>query len=32
AKEVSNVFMYLMSDYSSHISGQVVRVDGGIRS
>lgn len=30
-EEVANVFMYLMSDLSSHISGQVIRVDGGIR-
>ena len=31
AEEVANVFMYLMSDLSSHISGQTIRVDGGIR-
>ena len=31
AEEVANVFLYLMSDLSSHISGQVIRVDGGIR-
>ena len=31
AKEVADVFLYLMSEYSSHISGQVIRVDGGIR-
>lgn len=31
AKEVSNTFMYLMSDLSSHLSGQVIRIDGGIR-
>lgn len=30
-KEVADVFMYLMSEYSGHISGQVIRVDGGIR-
>lgn len=31
AEEVANLFMYLMSDLSSHISGQTIRVDGGIR-
>lgn len=31
ADEVANVFLYLMSDLSSHISGQVIRIDGGIR-
>lgn len=31
AEEVANLFMYLMSDLSSHISGQIIRVDGGIR-
>lgn len=31
SEEVADLFMYLMSDYSSHISGQVIRVDGGIR-
>lgn len=31
AEEVANVFMFLMSDLSNHITGQVVRVDGGIR-
>lgn len=31
AKEVAELFMYLMSDLSSHISGQTIRVDGGIR-
>lgn len=30
AKEVADLFMYLMSDLSSHISGQTIRVDGGI--
>lgn len=29
--EVAHLFMYLMSDLSSHISGQTIRVDGGIR-
>ena len=32
AGEVADVFMYLMSDLSSHLSGQTIRVDGGIRS
>lgn len=32
AIEVANVFKYLMSDLSTHLSGQVIRVDGGIRS
>lgn len=31
AKEVADVFMYLMSDLSTHVSGQVIRIDGGIR-
>ena len=31
AHEVSDVFMYLMSDLSTHVSGQVMRIDGGIR-
>ncbi len=31
AKEVADLFMFLMSDLSSHISGQTIRVDGGIR-
>ncbi len=31
ATEVANTFMYLMSDISSHITGQIIRVDGGIR-
>lgn len=31
ADEVADVFMYLMSDLSTHISGQTIRVDGGIR-
>lgn len=31
AREVADLFMYLMSDLSSHISGQTIRVDGGIR-
>ncbi|MBQ9581136.1 MAG: SDR family oxidoreductase, partial [Synergistaceae bacterium] len=31
AEEVVNLCMFLMSDLSSHISGQVIRVDGGIR-
>lgn len=32
AGEVADVFMYLMSDLSTHITGQAIRVDGGIRS
>lgn len=31
AKEVADLFMFLMSDLSSHISGQTIRIDGGIR-
>lgn len=31
ADEVADVFMYLMSNLSTHISGQTIRVDGGIR-
>ena len=31
AGEVADLFMFLMSDMSSHISGQTIRVDGGIR-
>ena len=31
AEEVANTFMYLMSDLSSHVTGQTIRVDGGIR-
>lgn len=30
AEEVSNLYMFLISDLSSHISGQVIRIDGGI--
>lgn len=30
-KEVADVFMFLMSDLSSHITGQTIRVDGGMR-
>ncbi len=30
ASEVADVFMYLMSDLSTHLSGQTIRVDGGI--
>ncbi len=29
--EVANVYMYLMSDYASHVTGQTFRVDGGMR-
>ena len=31
AREVANTYMYLMSDLSTHVSGQTIRVDGGIR-
>lgn len=31
AREVAELFLFLMSDLSSHISGQAIRVDGGIR-
>lgn len=31
AREVANTFMYLVSDLSTHVSGQTIRVDGGIR-
>lgn len=31
ASEVANLFMFLMSDLSSHISGQTIRIDGGMR-
>lgn len=31
AREVADVFVYLMSDLSGHVSGQTIRVDGGIR-
>lgn len=31
AKEVADMFLYLMSELSSHLTGQVIRVDGGIR-
>lgn len=30
AEEVANTFLFLMSDLSGHISGQTIRVDGGI--
>jgi len=30
ADEVANMYLFLMSDLSSHISGQVIRVDGGM--
>lgn len=29
-KDVANVAMYLLSDYASYITGQVIRVDGGM--
>lgn len=31
AEEVANLFVYLMSDLSGHVSGQTIRIDGGIR-
>lgn len=31
-EEVANVIMFLASDLSSHITGQVIRIDGGIGS
>ena len=31
AEEVANTFVYLMSDLSSHVTGQVIRIDGGMR-
>lgn len=31
AEEVANVFLFLMSDLSSHVTGQVIRIDGGMR-
>lgn len=30
AKDVANLCLYLSSDLSSHVTGQVIRVDGGI--
>lgn len=31
AEEVANLYLFLMSDMSSHITGQTIRIDGGIR-
>lgn len=31
AEEVANTFLWLMSDLSGHVTGQTIRVDGGIR-
>ena len=31
AREVAETYLYLMSDLSTHVTGQVIRVDGGIR-
>lgn len=31
AAEVANLYLYLLSDLSSHVTGQVIRIDGGIR-
>lgn len=30
-RDVANMYMYLVSDLSSHITGQTIRVDGGMR-
>lgn len=30
--DIANTAMYLLSDYSSYITGQVIRVDGGVTS
>ena len=30
-EEVADTFMYLMSDLSSHVTGQTIRIDGGMR-
>lgn len=32
AEEVANAFLFLMSDLSSHITGQTIRIDGGMRA
>jgi 3-oxoacyl-[acyl-carrier protein] reductase len=29
--EVANTLVFLMSDYSSHMTGQTIRIDGGMR-
>lgn len=31
AREVADAFVFLMSDLSSHITGQTIRIDGGMR-
>lgn len=31
AKEVADIFVFLMSDLSHHITGQTIRIDGGMR-
>lgn len=31
AREVADTFVFLMSDLSSHITGQTIRIDGGMR-
>ncbi len=30
-EDVANMFMYLISDLSTHVTGQTIRVDGGMR-
>ncbi|MBQ3736858.1 MAG: SDR family oxidoreductase, partial [Candidatus Methanomethylophilaceae archaeon] len=29
-KDIANTAMFLLSDYSSYITGQAIRVDGGV--
>lgn len=31
AAEVANLYLYLISDLSSHVTGQLIRIDGGMR-
>ena len=31
ASEVANTYMFLMSELSSHVSGEIIRIDGGIK-